>query len=83
MRLAKLPAWIVPNDVSVEREVADYRDMPLDEKLRITKQLCREAAIVIAAAPDAKRLWDWTDPLPDSTIALFRRLGMGAPGMPR
>lgn len=83
MRLAKLPAWVIPNDVSVEREVADYREMSLEDKQRLTRTLCREAAIAIDASPDASRLWDWTDPLPESTIALFRRLGMGAPGMPR
>jgi hypothetical protein len=82
MRLERLPAWIVPNDVSVENEVAAYRDMSLEQKLRFSRVLCREAALVIASRDDAERLWRWTDPLPDSTIAAFRRLGMGAPGMP-
>ena len=82
MPLERLPAWIVPNDVSVEQEVAEYRDMPFDQKLRFSRSLCREAATIIASRDDARRLWEWTDPLPDSTVAAFRRLGMRAPGMP-
>jgi hypothetical protein len=82
MPLAQLPAWVVPNDVSVENEVAEYRDMPPEQKLRFSRSLCREAALIIASRPDAARLWEWIDPLPQSTVAALRRLGMRAPGMP-
>lgn len=83
MPLAKLPTWVVSNDVSVEREVAAYRGMPAEEKLRFTRSACAEAAAFLAARADAPRMWDWVDPLPDSTIAAFRRLGVRGPGMPR
>lgn len=80
--LERLPAWVVPNDVSVENEVAEFRDMPLEQKLRFSRSLCREAAIVIASRADASRIWAWVDPLPESTIAAFERLGIRGPGMP-
>ena len=82
MPLDRLPAWIVPNDVSVEQEVAGYRDMPMEQRLRFSRALCREAALVLAAREDGPRIWEWIDPLPESTVAALRRLGMGAPGLP-
>ncbi|MEQ1568385.1 MAG: hypothetical protein ABMA64_22305 [Myxococcota bacterium] len=66
----------------MENEVAEFRDMPLEQKLRFSRSLCREAAIVIASRADASRIWAWVDPLPESTIAAFERLGIRGPGMP-
>ena len=83
MALDQLPGWVVPNDVSVEREVAAYRDMPFEQKLRVSRALCREAGAVLAARADGQQMWAWIDPLPDSTVEAFRRLGMSAPGMRR
>jgi hypothetical protein len=72
--LAKLPAWIVPNDVSVEREVAPYRGLPLDVKLAMVRQACETAARFAAAHPDPSLVYKWADPLPPSTVVALQRL---------
>jgi hypothetical protein len=72
--LTKLPAWIVPNDVSVEREAAPYRHMPLEQKLRLVRDACRTAARLARAHPRPDLVYTWVDPLPPSTIAALKRL---------
>jgi hypothetical protein len=75
MRLTKLPAWVVPNDISVEQEVAEFRDMPIAEKARIRAGLSRSLARMLAQRGDPT-LYDASDPLPESTIAALKRLRM-------
>lgn len=60
----------------VEEEVAPYRDMTPDERLRWLAMACRVAADIARARPDAQAVFDWRDPVPPSTIAAFRRMGV-------
>lgn len=63
----------MPNDVSVEREVAEFRDMPLAEKARLRAALARTLARMMAQRGEPA-LYDTADPLPESTVAALKRL---------
>jgi hypothetical protein len=78
----RLPKWVVSNDDSVRDEVAPYLGMSEADRLRLSRELCREAAAILRQRPDPDRWWEWVDPLPESTVAALRRLGMRGPGMP-
>jgi hypothetical protein len=73
MKLARLPGWVIPNDLSVEREVAEFRDMPLEQKARLRAGLARALGRMLAARDDPT-LYDHVDPLPPSTVAALARL---------
>jgi hypothetical protein len=74
MPLTKLPSWIVPNDVSVEREVAPYRAMPIEDKLRLVREACQMAGRFARSHPNPSLVYEWVDPQPESTVAALRRL---------
>ena len=61
----------------IAEEVAEYRDMPPTQKLRILDALCRDAMVQLAMHEDRERLLDWQAPLPGSTVAALRRLHAG------
>lgn len=55
-------------------EVREYRDMsPAERDLRI-QQVCRLAAQILKDRPDRARILQWDDPLPESSIAILKRL---------
>lgn len=60
----------------IEEEVAPYRDMAPETLLRWASMACRVAADIARARPDRDEVFAWRDPLPPSTEAAFRRLGI-------
>lgn len=73
MKLAKLPGWVVPNDVSVEQDVAEFRGMSLEKKAEIRWGLARALARMLRERGDPS-LYETVDPLPASTLAALARL---------
>lgn len=69
-----LPKWVVDNRTSVEREAAAYRHLTPQARGRATAAACRSAARQLASRPDRARLLEYRDPLPESTVAILRRL---------
>jgi hypothetical protein len=72
--LTKLPGWVVDNRTSVLREVERYRDMPVIRRLEILASLCRGAIHQLEGRSDRRRMLDWRDPLPRSTVNALARL---------
>ena len=72
--MSKLPPWAVDNRTAVAREAAPYRGLSAEERWRATAAACRAAARQLMQRPDAQRLLDYRDPLPQSTIDIWRRL---------
>jgi hypothetical protein len=72
--MAELPGWVVDNRTAVEREAAPYRGLSAAERWRLTAAACRAAARQLASRPDREKLLAYRDPLPESSLAILRRL---------
>jgi hypothetical protein len=72
--MIRLPPWVVDNRTAVEREVARYRDLTREERIRAVATACRAAARQLAHRADRRRVLDYRDPLPVSTVEALRRL---------
>ena len=71
--VAQLPGWVVDDHTSIMREAAPYRGMSPGERGKILRDLCRGAARQLSYRKNARELFDYQDPLPESTkIALAR-----------
>jgi hypothetical protein len=60
----------------VERDVAPYRDLSLEERGRILEAVCRDSAAILASRPDRDRVLDQVDPPHPSYRAIIRRLAV-------
>ena len=70
----RLPGWVTDDHSSIEREAAPYRGMTSAERMQFLAELCRGAAKQLSFRPDAARLLDYQDPLPESTRSALARL---------
>ena len=77
-----LPAWAVNNRLSVAREAAPYRDFSPAQRAQALAAACRAATQQAAARPDAQRLREYRDPLPESSRIALRRLRAAARKFP-
>jgi hypothetical protein len=76
--MAKLPGWVVDNRTAVAREAEPYRALTSEERARATAAACRAAARQLAHRADRERMLAYRDPLPESSVALLRRLRAAA-----
>lgn len=72
--LAKLPGWVVDDAASVRREVAEWRDLTIAERWRLAHLCSRDAMWAAHASGDPKRVLDYVEPLPESTVVALARL---------
>lgn len=76
--MSKLPGWVVDNRTAVAREAVAYRDMTPEQHWQATAAACRAAARQLAHRSDRERLLAYRDPLPESSVAVLRRLRAAA-----
>lgn len=69
-----LPKWVVSNAESLREEAAPYVGLSPEERARMLAAACRAGARLLRARPDAARLLERTDPLPESTVRALARL---------
>ncbi|HEX5656017.1 MAG TPA: hypothetical protein VFX59_02435 [Polyangiales bacterium] len=69
-----LPKWVVSNEVSLEREAADYIHLTPSQRAVLVDVLCCDAQRLLAARPDRERALAYRDPLPASSVQLLARL---------
>lgn len=72
----ELPPSLRAERHPVEEEVAEYRDMPAEDRLRLLSMACRMSADLARARPGAAAVFAWRDELPESTKAVFLRWGV-------
>ena len=72
--MSKLPQWAVDNRTAVAREAEPYRKLTVEARWRATATACRGAAHQLAQRADRKRLLEYRDPLPESSVLALRRL---------
>ena len=60
--------------LSLTEEASDYVSKTPSERAVLVDVLCRDAALMLAAHPDAARALDYQDPLPESSKVLMARL---------
>jgi hypothetical protein len=70
----RLPKWVVDNQSSLRDEAAPYIGLSPEERVRLLAAACRAGARLLRARPDAARLLDGIDPLPESTERALHRL---------
>jgi hypothetical protein len=69
-----LPKWVVSNAESLREEAAPYVGLSPEERARMLGAACRAGVRLLRARPDAARLLERTDPLPESTERALVRL---------
>ena len=69
-----LPKWAVDNARSVQREARDYVGLTASERGALLAMACRAGAKFLRARPDAARLLDHVDALPESSERALARL---------
>jgi hypothetical protein len=78
MKQTALPPWAVDNRTAVAREAAPYRGLTPAQRAQALAAACRAAARQLAERPDRQRLLEYRDPLPQSSVAVLRRLRAAA-----
>jgi hypothetical protein len=72
--VAKLPSWVVDDETSVRREVAEWVGTTAAERWRLAVLCSRDAMWAARASGNRQRVLDWVDPLPETSIAALARL---------
>jgi hypothetical protein len=78
MTLRELPPWVVDNRTAVAREAQGFRALTPEQRWRAVAAACRGAARQLARRADRRRLLDYRDPLPESSVLALRRLRAAA-----
>ncbi|HEX6241633.1 MAG TPA: hypothetical protein VFZ61_12085 [Polyangiales bacterium] len=69
-----LPGWVIDNASSLREEAAPYVALAASERARMLAAACRAGARLLRARPDAARVLDHVDPLPESSERALARL---------
>jgi hypothetical protein len=70
----RLPKWVVDNQSSLRDEAAPYVGLSPEERVRMLAAACRAGAKLLRARPDAARLLERVDSLPESSERALERL---------
>jgi hypothetical protein len=69
-----LPKWVVDNESSIREEAAPYVGLTPEERANLLGAACRAGAKLLRARPDAARVLEHVDPLPESSEKALTRL---------
>jgi hypothetical protein len=69
-----LPGWVIDDDASVREEVADWRGLTAAELWRLAVLCSRDAIWAARASGNPQRVFDYVEPLPESTTLALERL---------
>jgi hypothetical protein len=69
-----LPAWVVDDVASVRAEVAEWAGLSDGERWRLARLCARDAMWAARASGNPRRILDYADPLPESTLRALERL---------
>lgn len=69
-----LPKWVTENAQSLQEEARDYVGLTPSERGALLAAACRAGAKLLRARPDAARLLERIDPLPESSERALARL---------
>ncbi len=69
-----LPRWVTENAQSLRDEARDYVGLTPSERGTLLAAACRAGAKLLRARPDAARLLERVDPLPESSERALERL---------
>jgi hypothetical protein len=72
--MSELPGWVVDDVTSVRREVAEWRNLTVQQRWTLARQCARDAIWAIRAGGHPDRVLGHTDPLPESSVAALARL---------
>jgi hypothetical protein len=70
----KLPGWVVDDETSIRREVAEWIGLTPAELWRLAQLCSRDVMWAARASGDPQRVLGREDPLPQSTIDALARL---------
>lgn len=70
----RLPKWVVDNQSSLREEAAPYVALSPAQRAQLLAAACRAGAKLLRARPDAARLLERVDPLPESSQRALARL---------
>lgn len=69
-----LPGWVVDDRESVREEAAPYRLMTPEQRGALMAAACRAAARLLSVREDRRKVLNFRDPLPPSTLLALQRL---------
>lgn len=72
--VALVPKFRFVRDESLEREVAEYRDLTPEERGHLMALACRASERLLRSRSDATEIRSFRDPLPESTERALSRL---------
>lgn len=74
MVLAKVPGWVVDEESSIRSEIESLRGATLAERWAATRLCASDAVWAARLAPDPRKVFDFEDPLPATTVIALDRL---------
>lgn len=69
-----LPGWVKSGAESARDKARLSRDLSLEDRLKASAAVCATASYMLALNPKRKRVLQWVDPVPQSTVAALARL---------
>jgi hypothetical protein len=64
----------LPSDLDPKAEAAFYRGLSAADRARLLAAACRAGARMLRSRPDAQRIAEFVDPLPESSIRALAHL---------